>query len=334
MANRAQKGLGGAAQGAAAGSTFGPWGAVAGGVGGLFAGILGGDDQAPPSMYSDQEIQRLKQYSMANPDFNISLAKENPELYRQLMKNDVLYQDMTAALNERRQGATAQEQRSVQDYMNNQGAGMASSGMAGTPMGNAMMADSYARANDPIFDRIFKEKQAMQAQLGQQGNANTSQLMQGQGQVLAQQNANRQAALSQLGLAQGNQQDQWAYNQGNQFDLGGSLLGAAQAYQGFQNADAYRNMMGPNKDMYATPQGRDYMSMSNGQEFGSQAPQMAPQAQSYSGVPSYGMGLGVPQFGQYQTPQLNMGNYSAPRSPMYHQGVAPPNAHFQGRGPQ
>jgi len=75
MANKAQKAFGGAAQGAAAGSVFGVPGAAIGGGLGLIAGFLGGDDEPPPSMYSEQEIQRLKQYAMANPDFNISLAK-------------------------------------------------------------------------------------------------------------------------------------------------------------------------------------------------------------------------------------------------------------------
>ena len=247
MANKYQKGLGGAAQGAAAGASLGSVvpglgnaaGAVAGGTLGLLGGLFGGDDEAPPSMYSSEEIDRLKKYAMVNPDFNISLAKENPELYRALMKNDIYLKDLQAMYNQRMQGPTAQEQQGVRDYMTQQGSGMASSGMAGTPMGNAMMADAYARQMNPIYDRQFSQQMNLMGQIGQGNQNQFGNLLAGQQGVLAQQNANRQNALGQLQIAQGNQQDIAGFNQGNQFDLGGALMGGVQAYQGIQNANSY-----------------------------------------------------------------------------------------------
>lgn len=200
MANRFQKGLGGAATGYAYG---GPIGA---GIGGLL-GFLGGSDKVPELGDFEFSPEAMRSYNFAD----INLEQMNPVMYRKLLENDALLNGMREQLASRREGATANEQRQRSDYLNQQGSAMASSGLVGTPMGNAMMADAAARMQAQIQDRAFQEYMALQGGVANQQNANMNAYAGAQGQVLDQFGRNRNAALQMDQLR--NQRDMAQYGE-------------------------------------------------------------------------------------------------------------------------
>jgi hypothetical protein len=185
LANRFQKGLGGAAQGYAIG---GPIGGIVGGLGGL---IFGGNDKTPELPELQFSPESLRSYNFSD----VNLEQINPEIYKRLMENDAVLQGMRESLASRRQGATANEQRQLSDYLNQQGSAMAGGGLVGTPMGNAMMADAAARMQAQMQDRAFQEYMQMQGNVqnaAQQGFQNYSGA---QGNVLDQLQRNKQSSL-------------------------------------------------------------------------------------------------------------------------------------------
>jgi len=229
MANRFQKGLGGAATGYAYG---GPVGGLIGGLGGL---IFGGNDKVPELGEFEFSPEAMRSYNFAD----INLEQMNPVMYRKLMENDAVLQGMREQLASRREGATANEQRQKSDYLNQQGSAMASGGLVGTPMGNAMMADAAARMQAQIQDRAFQEYQALQGGVANQQNANMNAWSGAQGNILNQLGANRNAALQMDQLR--NQRDMAQYEQdqaalaasnaqwGSMLNNGMNFLGSGQA---------------------------------------------------------------------------------------------------------
>lgn len=308
MANAFSKGLGGAASGYAVG---GPIGA---GIGGLI-GLLGGSDDTPQLGDYQFSPGSLKSYNFSD----VNLRTMNPELYQKLMQNDQVLHDLQGALAARREGPTANENRQQEEYLNRQASGMAGNGMAGTPMGNAQMADTAARLMDSQRDRAFQEYQQLQGQVAGQANANTGLWQNAQGQAIGQLNNNRQTSLAMDQLNNERQiaqygQAQQAAQAGNQF--WGGLLNGGLGYLGNQqNMQGLAAAMGGSYTPHSVVPVGDWLNQGAswlGDQFGGPA---AP-AQSFGGysapsAPSAGMGYGygggVPRVGFIDPRQLGGG---------------------------
>lgn len=287
------KGVSQGAQGAVAGSSFGPIGAAIGGGLGFLGGIFTGGDtpDLPDFQYSKE--------SLASPDFqDINIKSQNPEMYAQLMQNQQLLHDMQSHLSQLREGPTASEQQQYHDYMAQQAAGQAGSGTAGSPMGNAMMADSAARLQNAQRDRAFQEYTQMQGQVAGQSNQNINQMYNAQNQVMGQQNANRQASMMRDEYMR--QQQMGNYAQAQQ---------AASAQNGFVGGliNAGTGILGHQNDMmnFGAMTGHPYdpnMAISNFFGGGGQTPvaQAKPQS-SFNGAGSL-------TYGQNQYPWGSWGN--------------------------
>ncbi len=198
MASRWEKAAGLGATGWSLGGPVG--GAVGAGLGFLF----GSDDQ--PELGDFQfSPDALKSINFSDLD----LESMNPELYKKLQQNDLILKDLQGALAQRREGLTANEQRQQSEYLNSQASGQASSGLAGTPIGNAMMADSAARLNDAARERAYQEAMGLRQAVAQQGQANLQGYGNAQGQLIGQFNQNRQSALAMDQLRNSRDLDQF-----------------------------------------------------------------------------------------------------------------------------
>ena len=124
------------------------------------------------------------------------IQSQFPELAKQIQAGDLTVKDMARAVDKMQQGPSATEKARANEQMAAQASGMASQGSIGTPMGNAMMADSYSRIMNPMYDAA--QQRAMQGYgslMGARGQQ--EQAMQGAAaQQLAAMQANRQAAMS------------------------------------------------------------------------------------------------------------------------------------------
>jgi hypothetical protein len=230
MANSFEKAAGLGAQGFALGGPVG--GLVGAGLGFLF----GSDDQPQLGDFN------FSPDSLRSMNFgDIDLQSMNPELYKKLQQNDYILQDLRQALNERRDAMTANESRQTEDYLNRQASGQASSGLAGTPIGNAMMADSAARLYDQARERAYQEAAGLRQQVSGQANANLAGYANAQGQLINQFNNNRNSSIQMDELRNQRElakyQDQQASVNANTNFYGGLLNGglsglASQAYTG------------------------------------------------------------------------------------------------------
>ncbi len=104
----AQAALGGAAQGAAMGSTFGPWGTVIGGAIGLIGGILGG---------SQQDAQARIQAAQQQAQYTISSAQAQAQ--NLINQNNALSQNALMSSNNMLAGAQEQANLYIKS-LNNQ----------------------------------------------------------------------------------------------------------------------------------------------------------------------------------------------------------------------
>lgn len=147
---------GGAIAGGAAGAYFGgPAGAVAGaGVGGAIGG------------------QFDKKTKYKSPSFaDIDLARDNPQLYAQLMKQEEILAQYEALYNQRSTGPSLSEQRMRDQSLDAMRGQAASRGMLGGSTSFLNEMDFGERYNDQIAQRIFQEQQALLgARAAQQGN--------------------------------------------------------------------------------------------------------------------------------------------------------------------
>lgn len=215
MAQAWQKGLGGAASGAGIGATVGgPYGAIAGGAIGGLLGLFNGNDSSPSSpLFSD-----------------INLARDNPQLWAEIQKNNALISEAQRMYNNRRQGMTYGEKMGLEDALANQRSQQAYQGTLGSSVGVGQQAMLEARLRDSIANRALQEQQALYNQYAQ---------AQGRGYEMT-----RQGIMDVMG------QNQGAYNQAradeqasNQFYgslLGGGLQMLGGAYNRYQ-MDGLRN---------------------------------------------------------------------------------------------
>ncbi len=203
MASKLEKTAGLAGQGFAIGGV--PGAAIGAGLGLIF----GNSDRTPeiPDFQFSPEALRSMNFS------DLDIESMNPELFKKLQQNDLILGDLRQALASRREGQTANEQRQTSDYLNAQASGQSSNGLAGTPIGNAMMADSAARLYDASRDRAFQEYMALQQGVAGQANANLGYYSGAQNQLMSQFNQNRGAALQQDQIRNGREMARFADNQ-------------------------------------------------------------------------------------------------------------------------
>ncbi len=208
MANKFQKGLGLAGTGAMAGTAIAPGIGTAIGAGaGFLAGQLFGDDPQPEApLFSD-----------------INLQTENPELYAQLMQYDAAIKQAQDAYRARSGGILPQEQRYLDQSLNQQREQQAGLGILGSGTANNQQAQMQMQLRDAIAQRAFQEQQAMQQNI--------------QGMMGNRFNMSRQALndvmQQRMGGYQGEMADQQA---GNQF-WSGLASGGLQGAVGLYNAD-------------------------------------------------------------------------------------------------
>jgi len=224
LANKWQKGLGGAGYGAQIGAGVGTivpgiGTLVGGGIGagvGFLGGLLGGDDEELQSpMFSD-----------------INLARDNPELWARIQQNDFQIQAAQRALNSRRAGMTAQEQYGLNDAQSNLGAQQSWRGTLGSSTGVAQQADLEGRLRAQIAERAYKE------QLGLMANV--------QGLHQQQFQDTRAGLQDVMGAMRGqNQNAQAEQTAGNQFWSGGFNSGM-NAIGNMQNQNALESIYGNN----------------------------------------------------------------------------------------
>lgn len=214
MDNKTKGAAGGAIAGAAAGSALGPWGiaggAVLGGIGGYFA--------AP------DDPQGLYNYS------DVDLARDNPELYRQIKELEQQRDQLKQELTSRQAGMSIMEARGLQDQKAAQASQLAGQGILGSSAGQSAQANAEALARAQIQQNAFAQRQALQQQIlgadqgigGAYSNTLASTLAAKNGQV-AQNNDNNMSRAS--------------YNSGLLNSAFGGLAAAGGMYQNQQNFD-------------------------------------------------------------------------------------------------
>lgn len=181
MANKFIKGVSGATGGAGVGSMFGPIGAGIGAGVGFLGGLFSGDDPDIPS----------KNFS------DINLQQDNPELYKQIVQNQAILDQLQQSVNARRSGPTDAERFDLTQQSNQLANRLASNGMSGTPMGEQMMHSQYNQGINALRDHAMNQYMAMQGQLANQG-MNLGNLVRGGLQdVQGQNNTNTQRAINQ-----------------------------------------------------------------------------------------------------------------------------------------
>lgn len=245
MANRFEKGLGAGASGAGLGMQVGgPLGAaIGGGLGALGGWLFGHGDKTP-----DLPEFQYSPGSLGSVNFaDINLKEQNPELYGQLLKNNQILADMQGELSSRREGPTASENRQMHEYMNQQASALNSNGMAGSPVGNAMMADAAARLQDAQRERAFKEYQSLLGGVQNQAGNMFNMYSGAQGNIANLQNQAIQNAMHRDEFNRAQQMGQYGEAQkaaaaGNQF-YGGLLNGGINMLGQANNMANYSNMM-------------------------------------------------------------------------------------------
>lgn len=292
MASRWEKAAGMGATGWSLGGPVG--GAIGAGLGLLF-----GSDKNPELGEFRFSPESLRSLNFADLD----IASMNPELYRKLQQNDLILRDMQGALASRREGMTANEQRQMSDYMNRQGSGMASSGLAGTPIGNAMMADSAARLYDSAKDRAFQEYMQLQGGVANQANANFGNMSAAQANLMNQANANRAASMSRDQLLNDREMAQFqdaSQSAANSSQFYGNLLNGGLQGIASQNFTGAGPMLGD----LGKGIGQAYSYM--------RGPAAAPAPFVPSGSPMTGPSFG---YSQQQGPSPGFGYGAQPQSP-------------------
>jgi hypothetical protein len=234
------------------GSAFGPVGTVVGGVAGgllgFFSGMASGSDPVPVA-----------------PTFaDISLAKDNPDLFKRLQDQDAIIREARNMYEARRQGMTAQERFSYGDSMARTGESLNRAGLSGSSDAFAIADEQRRRQDAVIADRVFQEKNALYNQYLQQVDRGYNQNRQAIGDVLDQKN--RQFSADNQKLADSNAMWSGLANSGL------SNLG--------RGINMYASQTRP-PPQYAMPQGY------GGSNFYSGVPGQATYSDNYS-MPQYG----------------------------------------------
>lgn len=223
-----------------------------GGIGAL-GSIFGRGDPGPfPDFSMSPEAMKQLSYS------GINLERENPELYREIMRNNQMISDAQQILNSRRQGPSPQEQRMMQERQAGAASQMASAGMAGTPLSQLAMQEMDIRGQQAAQERAFQESMGMQQNI--QGLAGRGYDMRrgAMQDVMGAQAGNRQNALMmdqarmahQMAQYQNAQQEAQAKNQMWTGIMGAGFGGAANLYGAGKMADAYAARPAPTYNIY------------------------------------------------------------------------------------
>lgn len=183
-------GLGGAAGGAATGAAFGPWGiGIGAGVGGLIGLLSGNEDPVYPGV-------QLSPEALASVNFrDINLAQMNPDLYAQLMKNNAMLQEASRLYSQKSDSNSPLARRRMTEDATGAAERMQSQGLAGSPAGEAMMADVQARLREQAAAQAYQQQMGafqQMANLQQQQYGNTANALQ---MGLGQANQNRNSAI-------------------------------------------------------------------------------------------------------------------------------------------
>jgi len=153
------------AGGIAGGIFGGPGGAVAGyGAGGAISGAFKRDPKMP---------------SLAD----VNLARDNPELWKQLQELKAMNFELDRQYAQRREGATAGEISQMGEARSQAYERQGNQGLIGSSTGAGLMGKQEAEMQNALQERIFRERQAM-LQASMQGRQNYLGQLQG-----AQQNA-------------------------------------------------------------------------------------------------------------------------------------------------
>ncbi len=232
--------------GAVAGSYFGPVGTVAGGA---LGGAVGG-------LFDESDVGPYKSPSFSD----IDLAKENPELYAELMKVSAAADEAQALYDQRNRGMSNLEAQQYASAKSNSEARLANQGLLGTSAGSSAQAGVEQQVLAQIAARAVQEQQA----LAQNNQAAHSALFQ---DYMAAQN---QVVNPMQNAAYANWQNANQIHQGNNQFYGGLINGgmalAGNAYnmnqmQGMQDnklAGQMQDMNGlqlANVSHYNVPQG-------------------------------------------------------------------------------
>ena len=204
--------------GAVGGSFFGPAGTMAGAaIGGGAGGLFDSNDVGP----------------YRSPSFaDIDLAKENPELYAELMKVSAAADQAQRLYDQRNRGMNEMEVQQLAAGRANMSNNLANRGLLGTSAGLAAETGAEGQIRAQIAARAFQEQQAL-AQAAQQAHQGLFQdYMQAQNQVM---NPMHQAA-------QANWENQNAINQGNNQFYGGLINGGMSLAGNMYNMNQMQGM--------------------------------------------------------------------------------------------
>lgn len=186
MPNRMVSTAGGAAQGAMLGSVVPGVGTAVGGALGGLGGFLFGGGGSPE--YPDIELSPELMEALTFDD--ISLSSINPELYQEILNNQEIINRAESILGSRGDG-TAVSRRKMQSDTADATERMAGMGLAGTPTGEAMMADFTAKLREQAEQRAFAEQmQGLPMMAGMHGDQ-YNRKMGLMGMEMGQRNANR-----------------------------------------------------------------------------------------------------------------------------------------------
>jgi hypothetical protein len=161
-------------------------------IGGLGA-LMGLTDKAeiPPELqFSDESLQQ-------NYLNSINLAVDNPSLYEEIMKNQRLIEEAQRYLAaSRSRGLNQREQISLEDQQNQMANQIAMSGMGGRPEAVSYQADLQRRALAEAEQRAMAEEMQRRQMLAQQMQQGYGMKREAIGDVMNQNNMNRQLALA------------------------------------------------------------------------------------------------------------------------------------------
>lgn len=173
---------------------------IAGGIiGGIYGGPSGaaigyGAGGALSNMFSDSEAPTLS---------DVNLARDNPELWKELQGLEALVGEYDRQYAQRKQGATAGELAGVAEGRGHYAEQLGNLGLTGSTAGAQLQGAHEAKMQDALMNRIAQERQQLLAQLFQAKQAYASAFANGQQGVLA----------SLQGRANAHNQDQESQNQ-------------------------------------------------------------------------------------------------------------------------
>lgn len=250
MASRKQKAISSTVAGAGLGTAILP------GIGTAIGGALGG--LAGLFSKSDPEVN-VPLFS------DVSLQRDNPELYNQILRNDAMIQKANDIMKARMKGPTEGERYQEQANLSDLQGRLGGANLLGSGLGFSLYENAQRRMQADQADRIQRDALG-QAQLLQQAEAQRGQLIRG---------GLQDAYNAKLGVAQNDQANLEASNGfygnllmgGLQAGVGGLLYGGSP--RGSSSGSWYGSLFGPESAPYINPTDRSYSLGANTNLLGS-----------------------------------------------------------------